>query len=62
MLNLQVAGKGEGGWVMNSSLLLLYLDRAVDELGHPDVTSTYTGKFGKFYLEAKKKLAKGGYQ
>jgi len=61
MLNVQVEGEGGGG-VMNSSLLLSYLDRAADELGHPDVTSTYPGKFGKFYLEAKKKLAKRGYQ
>ena len=59
MLNVQVAGGGGG---MNSSMLLLYGDRAADELGHPDATTTYPGKFGKFYLEAKKKLAKRGYQ
>ena len=33
---------------MNSSMLLLYGDRAADELGHPDLTSTYPGKFEKF--------------
>ena len=45
---------------MNSSML--YYMGIARRMSLADVRSTYPGKFGKFYLETKKKLAKRGYQ
>ena len=40
-------GGGGSGWVMNSSIAPVGIRRGADELGHRDVTSSYTGKFNK---------------